>query len=90
MAIVSTSVAAIPEIVRHSDTGLTVPTGDAGALTAALRDLADEFGSSPELRRTGSELCDPQLRRPHKCRPPARIAQVRGRRRSPKSLEAVG
>ena len=40
MAIVSTTVAAIPEIVRHSDTGLTVPTGDAGALTAALRDLA--------------------------------------------------
>ncbi len=40
MAIVSTNVAGIPEIVRDSDTGLTVPVGDAAALAAALRELA--------------------------------------------------
>jgi glycosyltransferase involved in cell wall biosynthesis len=40
MAIISTNVAAIPEIVRNGETGLTVPTGDAVALTQALRDLA--------------------------------------------------
>lgn len=40
MAIISTSVAGIPEIVRNGETGLTVPAGDAGSLTQALRDLA--------------------------------------------------
>lgn len=40
MAIVSTNVAGIPEIVRDEDTGLTVPVGDAAALEAALRGLA--------------------------------------------------
>lgn len=46
MAVVSTQVAAIPEVVRDGETGLTVPAGDAGALTAALRGLA----TSAELR----------------------------------------
>ena len=45
MAIISTTVAAIPEIVRDGDTGLTVPTGNAGALTEALNRLA----TNPEL-----------------------------------------
>jgi glycosyltransferase involved in cell wall biosynthesis len=40
MAIVSTNVAAIPEIIRNGETGLTVPAGDAGSLTDALRDLS--------------------------------------------------
>src|SRR5882724_8375347 len=40
MAIISTNVAAIPEIVRNGETGLTVPVGDAVSLTQALRDLA--------------------------------------------------
>jgi glycosyltransferase involved in cell wall biosynthesis len=46
MAIVSTSVAAIPEFVRNGETGLTVPAGDAVALTRALRSLAE----NPALR----------------------------------------
>lgn len=46
MAIVSTTVAAIPEIIRHSETGLTVPVGDAVALTDALKALA----TNPDLR----------------------------------------
>ena len=39
MAIVSTDMAAIPEIVRNRDTGLTVAAGDLTALTEVLRDL---------------------------------------------------
>jgi glycosyltransferase involved in cell wall biosynthesis len=46
MAIISTNVAAIPEIIRTGETGLTVPAGDAVALTRALRDLA----TNPVLR----------------------------------------
>lgn len=39
MAIVSTNIAGIPEIVRPDDTGLLVPPGDTAALTEALRRL---------------------------------------------------
>jgi glycosyltransferase involved in cell wall biosynthesis len=46
MAIVSTDVAAIPEIVRNGETGVLVSTGDAVALTHAIRDLA----TNPTLR----------------------------------------
>jgi glycosyltransferase involved in cell wall biosynthesis len=46
MAIVSTDIAAIPEIVRNRDTGLTVAAGDLTALTEALRDLV----VNPDLR----------------------------------------
>ena len=51
MAIISTNVAAIPEIVRNGETGLTVPAGDAVALTQALRDLA----TNPAFRMTLGE-----------------------------------
>jgi glycosyltransferase involved in cell wall biosynthesis len=46
LAVVSTDVAGIPEIVRHEQTGLTVPAGDGNALTAALRPLI----ADPQLR----------------------------------------
>ena len=42
MAIVSTEVAAIPEIVRHGETGLTVPPGNTRALADAIRQLVDD------------------------------------------------
>jgi glycosyltransferase involved in cell wall biosynthesis len=51
MAIISTNVAAIPEIVRNGETGLTVPAGDAVSLTQALRDLA----TNPAFRVTLGE-----------------------------------
>jgi glycosyltransferase involved in cell wall biosynthesis len=51
MAIISTNVAAIPEIVRNGETGLTVSAGDAVSLTQALRDLA----TNPTLRTTLGE-----------------------------------
>jgi len=51
MAIISTNVAAIPELVRNGETGLTVPAGDAVSLTRALRDLA----TNPAYRMTLGE-----------------------------------
>lgn len=43
---VSTQIAAIPEIIRHGETGFVVPMNDPAALTHALREL----------------VCNPQLR----------------------------
>lgn len=51
MAIISTSVAAIPEFVRNGETGVMVPTGNVVSLTQALRDLA----TNPNLRITLGE-----------------------------------
>jgi glycosyltransferase involved in cell wall biosynthesis len=51
MAIISTNVAAIPEIVHNGETGLTVPAGDAVSLTQSLRDLA----TNPAFRMTLGE-----------------------------------
>lgn len=47
LPLVSTDVGAIGEIVRDGETGVLVPVGDAPALAAALRRLADD----PALRR---------------------------------------
>ena len=51
MAIISTNVAAISEIVCNGETGLTVAAGDAISLTRALRDLV----TNPTLRITFGE-----------------------------------
>ena len=51
MAVLSTQVAAIPEIVRNNETGLTVPAGDTAAVIEALRRLA----ASPDLRMSLAE-----------------------------------
>jgi glycosyltransferase involved in cell wall biosynthesis len=48
MAIIATDVAAIPEVIRNGETGLTVPPGDVRSLAQALRELA----SNPTLRLT--------------------------------------
>lgn len=42
MAVISTDIAGIPEIVRDGDTGLLVPPGDAVALAVAMRRLAED------------------------------------------------
>lgn len=55
MAIVSTAIAGIPEIVRPGDTGLLVSPGDTAALTETLRRLME----SPDQRLTlGSRALD--------------------------------
>ena len=47
LPLVSTDVGAIREIVRDGETGLLVPVGDAEALAAALRRLADDPDAAP-------------------------------------------
>ena len=47
LPLVSTGVGAIPEIVRHGETGFIVPQDDADALARVLDDLA----ADPQLRR---------------------------------------
>jgi glycosyltransferase involved in cell wall biosynthesis len=61
MAIVSTSMAAIPEFVRNGETGVVVPTGDVVALTRALRDLA----TNPTLRITLGQRAMDHVHRHH-------------------------
>lgn len=47
LPVISTALAAIPEVVRDGETGLLVPPDDVGALAAALRCLVE----APEHRR---------------------------------------
>ena len=50
---VGTTACAIPEIVDHGVTGLTPPPRDAGALAAALIELASDPGRAAEMGRRG-------------------------------------
>lgn len=54
MAIVSTRVAGIPEIVREGSTGLTVPPGDLAGLVEALKRLLADAGLRFDL---GTQAC---------------------------------
>lgn len=47
LPVISTALAAIPEVVRHGETGLLVPPDDVAALTTALRFLVE----APERRQ---------------------------------------
>jgi len=53
LAVVSTDVGAISDIVRHDDTGLLVPVGDRSALGHALARLVDD---APLRRRLASRM----------------------------------
>ena len=56
LALVSTSVGAIHEIVRDGETGLLVPPGDQAALTAALRTLVLDAELRVRLAAAAEEL----------------------------------
>ena len=79
MAVLSTHMAAIPEIVRNNETGLIVPAGDTAAMSEALRRLA----ASPDLRMSLAERAmahvNREYRRGEELRPTARPAQGSGR-----------
>lgn len=56
LALVSTDVGAIPEIVRDDDTGLLVRVGDIGGLVAALDRLITDEALRRRLAAAGNEL----------------------------------
>lgn len=68
LPLVSTAVAAIPEIVRDGETGLLVPPDDPAALAAALRRLVDD----PAARWRMGEQAAALVRRDHDVRRNAR------------------
>jgi glycosyltransferase involved in cell wall biosynthesis len=61
MAIISTKVGAIPELVRDGETGLIVSVGDAVSLARALRELA----TNPALRMSLGERAVAHMTRHH-------------------------
>ncbi|MBO4300686.1 MAG: glycosyltransferase family 4 protein, partial [Desulfovibrio sp.] len=56
LPVVSTTVNALPEVVRHNETGLAVPPGDAPALAEAILRLADDANLAVRLGRNGKAL----------------------------------
>lgn len=54
-AVVSTSIAGIPELVESGVNGLLVPPGDARALAAAIRSLLEDRERAREMGRRGQE-----------------------------------
>jgi len=58
---VSTTVAGIPEVVRHGETGLLVPPGDAAALARALAQLVASPGDRERLGRAAREFVLPRF-----------------------------
>lgn len=56
LALISTDVGAIHEVVRDGETGLLVPAGDLGALTAALRTLLLDADLRARLAQAAGEL----------------------------------
>lgn len=58
LPVVSTTVNALPEVVRDGETGLAVPPGDAPALAEALARLADDADLARRLARNGRRLAE--------------------------------
>ena len=54
-AVVATAVGGVPEIVRHGETGLLVPSGDSEALASAVIDLLSEPERRAQFGRAGRE-----------------------------------
>jgi glycosyltransferase involved in cell wall biosynthesis len=53
---VATRVGGMPEAVRHEETGILVPPGDAPALAAAIERLLADRGEAQRLARAGRKL----------------------------------
>lgn len=56
LPVVSTSIAGIPEIVWHGESGLLCPSGDVNALAGALKQLIDNPEMRIEMGRKGREI----------------------------------
>lgn len=53
--IIGSDIGGIPDIIRHEETGLLSPPGDAGALASAIRRLFDDPGAARRLAARGRE-----------------------------------
>ena len=64
LPVISTTVNALPELVRHGKTGLAVPPGDAKALAQAIALLAGDTALAAQLARNGrllaAQMFDPE------------------------------
>lgn len=54
LPVIATQVSAIPELVRHGQTGVLVPPDDADALGTAIQALANDPGSRTQLGAAGA------------------------------------
>uniref|UniRef100_UPI00257E10F8 glycosyltransferase family 4 protein n=1 Tax=Aquabacterium sp. UBA2148 TaxID=1946042 RepID=UPI00257E10F8 len=59
--VVATRVGGVPEIVRHEDTGLLVPTEDVAALAQGITRLSSDAGLRAHLVANGERLYQEQL-----------------------------
>lgn len=65
---VATNINALPEIVRHNETGLSVPEKDPVALAAALRYLMEHPQKARQLGHKGSQLVQAMFQPDHNVR----------------------
>ena len=56
LPVVGTTVNALPEVVRHGETGLAVPPGDPEALASAVLELAADRARARRMGRAGARL----------------------------------
>lgn len=61
LPLISTSVSGIPELIRHTQTGLLVPPGDAAALADAIAALAADPGMRARLGKNVRALVQSQF-----------------------------
>jgi glycosyltransferase involved in cell wall biosynthesis len=59
--VISGDLVTIRELVRHGDTGITVPVGDRNALASALVGLAENRSSIDEFGRRGRQWVEKEF-----------------------------
>lgn len=56
--VVATAVSGTPEVVRHEETGLTVPSADAKALASAIQEMVNQPARREAYARAGAALVE--------------------------------
>jgi glycosyltransferase involved in cell wall biosynthesis len=72
-AVVATRIAGIPELVRHGETGLLVPPGEAAALAQAVAQLLDDPALRARLAEAGRAAVEAEF---DLGREPAKLARL--------------
>ncbi len=68
LPVVATAVGGVPFLLRHGETGLLVPDGDAAAMSAAVGRLLEEPGLAATLSTNGRQLAESCAWQPVKAR----------------------